>query len=73
MPNSELLLRVEVLKGFVVRVKNKFLRQKILSPIVQILHYLIEFFIVGKVIQPSTAKLFTEKELFTEKAMGCFS
>jgi len=60
--STELLLRIKVSKGFMIRVKDKFLRQKIMSPMAQRLHYSVEFLVIGRVIQSSTYKLFTEED-----------
>ena len=61
MYSTELLLRIKVSKGFVLQVKDKLLRQKIISRMAQRLPYHIEFFIVNGVIQSSTTKFFLEE------------
>jgi len=42
MPSTELLLRIKVSKGYVVRINDKFLQYEVISLMAQWLHHHIE-------------------------------
>ena len=61
VPVAQLLLRVEVLEGLVVRKEHKLLGQEIVAPVSQCLNDGVELLIVRGVLESNVIQLFVEE------------
>jgi len=55
-------LRTPVLKGLMIQIYNKFMREKVISPMVKGLKQSVQLFLIGGVLDPPRfAKLFAKE------------
>uniref|UniRef100_A0A0A8ZJ64 Uncharacterized protein n=1 Tax=Arundo donax TaxID=35708 RepID=A0A0A8ZJ64_ARUDO len=60
MSTVQISLAFQIFQSFMIRMYNKFLRPKIISPRFQNTHKSIEFFVIYRIIQLSTSKFLTK-------------